>query len=356
MAVRRDLQRRRRINRSPRTGRPSIAAISAALCITLCTPITGGSARAQSTSEQAEALFRDGSRLLADGKIARACEAFEASNRLEPRAGTLISLGACREQNGQWASAWSAYKQALARVKDPRKREFATARAAALEPRLSYLVVAVPEQNRIEGLVVSRGDAVLPPVAWNQPQPVDGGDYAITARAPGRDAWHGTVHVAASGARVQVEVPWLDPVNRPSSPPGPVTAEDASSAAPRGSPGWLTLRRKVALGIAGASVAGVLTAVALGVSANGKEDEAFRLCPDPAAPCQRADDANALLASSHRRASAANAVFGVAAAAAIAAGVLWVIGGPGAERSPSQVSVVPSWARGESSVAVRGRF
>ncbi len=309
-------------------------------------------ARAQSPSEQAEALFNDGNRLLADGKIARACEAFEASNRLEPRAGTLISLGACREQNGQWASAWSAYKQALARVRDPRKREFATARVAAVEPRLSYLIVAVPARNQIEGLVVSRGDAVLPPAMWNQPQPVDGGDYAITARASGREVWHGTVHVAASGARVQVEVPWLDAESRPSPPAAPAIA---SSAAPGGPPGWLTLRRKIALGVAGASVAGVITAVALGVSANGKEDEAFRLCPDPATPCQRADGANARLASSHRLASAANAMFGVAAAAAIAAGVLWVTGGPGAE-SAARVSVVPSVARGESSVAIWGRF
>jgi len=45
------------------------------------------------------------------------CEAFDASNRLEPRAGTLIALGDCREKNQQLASAWSAYKDALTRVR-----------------------------------------------------------------------------------------------------------------------------------------------------------------------------------------------------------------------------------------------
>jgi len=47
---------------------------------------------------------------MAEGKLAQACQAFEASNRVEPTAGTLILLGECREQNQQLASAWSAYK------------------------------------------------------------------------------------------------------------------------------------------------------------------------------------------------------------------------------------------------------
>jgi cytochrome c-type biogenesis protein CcmH/NrfG len=65
--------------------------------------LTASSLRAQSA--EAEALFTEGDTLMKQGKVAEACEAFEASNRIEPRAGTLIRLGECREQNHQLASA-----------------------------------------------------------------------------------------------------------------------------------------------------------------------------------------------------------------------------------------------------------
>src|ERR1043165_7838821 len=46
--------------------------------------------RAYAQSAEAEKLFNDGNRLMATEKLAEACAAFEASNRAEPRAGTLI--------------------------------------------------------------------------------------------------------------------------------------------------------------------------------------------------------------------------------------------------------------------------
>src|SRR5215831_17174545 len=96
-----------------------IAAISAALVVLTANGVT----RAQSAN--AEALFNEGNKLMAEGKIVEACDAFEASNRAEPRAGTLIHLGACRERNHQLASAWSAYKDAVTRAKDPTKHRLA---------------------------------------------------------------------------------------------------------------------------------------------------------------------------------------------------------------------------------------
>ena len=92
----------------------------ALIAIALCSV---GQMRAYAQSAEAEAAFGEGDRLMAAGKIAEACDAFEASNRVEQRAGTLIRLGECREKNRQLASAWSAYKDALTRVRDPRKRE-----------------------------------------------------------------------------------------------------------------------------------------------------------------------------------------------------------------------------------------
>ena len=79
--------------------------------------LLGLTATAHAQSAEAEAMFNEGDKLMAAGKLAEACSAFEASNNMDPRAGTLIRLGECREQNHQIASAWSAYKDALGRVK-----------------------------------------------------------------------------------------------------------------------------------------------------------------------------------------------------------------------------------------------
>lgn len=350
MRARRDLQRRPVVIGRRSIRRALIEATSVTLCILVAT------SPAQAQSAKAEALFDDGNRLMAGGKLAEACEAFEASNQLDPRAGTLIRLGECREQNRQLASAWSAYKRALARVKDPRKREFAAARVAALEPGLSYLTVSVAETSRIDGLALARAGTSVDPAQWNRPQPVDGGDYVITARAPEHEEWQTTVHVAVAGAKVAVEVPRLEELRKATSPT-PATSSvtepsDARAAEPQG---VFTTRRKIAIGVAGAGAIGLIAGVVLGTSANGKQDDAFRLCPDPATPCKQGDQANALIQASHSRAHEANVAFGIAAGAAIAAGVLWFIGAPDAE-STAPVSVAPSMAPGGPSVVVMGRF
>jgi hypothetical protein len=119
--------------------------------------------------------------------------------------------------------------------------------------------------------------------------------------------------------------------------------------------GMFTTRRKVSISVAGASVIGVTTGVVLGVIAEGKQNEAFKLCPDPATPCTEADQSTPLLKLAHSRAFAANIAFGIGAAAAIGAGVLWFTGAPDAE-NPRRVSVVPSVVPGETGVLVMGRF
>jgi hypothetical protein len=95
--------------------------------------------------------------------------------------------------------------------------------------------------------------------------------------------------------------------------------------------------------------------VVVGTTAKSKQDDAFKQCPDPAMVCAQADQANALIQSSHSWALGANIAYGVAAATAIGAGVLWFTGAPKSETSP-RVSVVPSLVPGEPGVLVRGTF
>jgi hypothetical protein len=345
--MRLDLQRRR----------VSIAAISVALGVLVA------SHAAHAQNAEAEALFDDGNRLLSSGKLAQACDAFEASNRAEPRAGTLIRLGECREQNQQIASAWSAYRDALTRVKDPRKRDYAQGKATALEARLSYLTVSVSDESRIESLTITRNGAPFDQALWNRALPVDGGEYVIVGHAPGHEEWQTTARVPAERAKISVEVPKFKELAKLAPSPTPVAVKPAprpagteprdDEAAP--SQGMFTTRRKIALGVAGASVISIAAGVVIGTTAKGKQDDAFKLCPDPAMVCSKAVEANALIQSSHNWALGANIAYGVAAATAIGAGVLWFTGAPKSESAP-RVSVVPSLVPGEPGVLVRGSF
>jgi hypothetical protein len=278
-------------------------------------------------SAEAEAMFNEGDKLMAAGKLAEACAAFEASNNMDPRAGTLIRLGECREANKQLASAWTAYRGGLARAKDPRKRDIAQAKVTALEPRLSHLTIVVGT-NKVDGLAILRDGKPVDPVTWDRSLPVDGGDYTIVAKAPGFEDWKTTVSVPPEQGDVKVELPPLvKSAVPPPQPPKPPTT-DPDDDAPRRVQGMFTPKRKIAVGLGGGAVAGLAVGVVLGLTAKGKHDDAFKLCPDPDMPCADARKAESLAASSHTLGIGADVAFGVAAAAAIGAGVLWFTGKP----------------------------
>jgi tetratricopeptide (TPR) repeat protein len=140
-------------------------------------------ARAQTA--EAERRFVKAEALRAAGKIAEACAAFEDSNRIEPSAGTLINIGLCKEQLGKVASALDAFRRALARVKDPKKKAIALQQVAALESRVSYLTIVVAQGSRVAGLVISRDGIPIVPADYDRPIPVDGGPTRSRRARPG---------------------------------------------------------------------------------------------------------------------------------------------------------------------------
>jgi hypothetical protein len=293
-------------------------------------------ARAQSAD--AESLFDDGDRLMKQGKIAEACEAFEASNRIEQRAGTLIRLGDCREDNHQLASAWSAFKDALTRVKDAKKKAIATAKLAEVEPKLSYLTVTVPDANKLDGLELTRNGQALDPALWNRPGAIDGGDYVIVAHAPDHKDWTTSITVPDESGKISVDVPKLDDAPKP--PPVVVKPVVPTPVTPVTSPirsRWTT-RREIAVVTGGVAMLGLASGIVFGLDAKAKQKDADNLCQDPSVPCSSASTAQSLNSTAHRRAGIANISFGVAGVAAVATGVLWLIGAPEARG----VAIVPS--------------
>jgi hypothetical protein len=324
----------------------------AAVCVVACGL---GPALAYAQSAEAEATFLEGDRLMTAGKLAEACDAFEASNKVEQRAGTLIRLGECREKNRQLASAWSAYKDALTRVKDPRKRDFAFARANEIEPKLSFLTISIPDDSRIDGLMITRNGKPVDPLLWNRAVPVDGGPYTVAGRAPGHEAWQTTVEVPIEHGKVSVDVPKFKELVKllaPSPAPAPIEPH-APNVKPPPAPGRFTAKRKAAIGFCAGAVLGVTAGITTGLLARSKQDQADALCPDPNLPCAETPRARSLNHSAHGLAIGADIGFGVGAALAIGAGVLWVTGGG---ETSHGLAVVPQLTGQDLGLAIGGAF
>jgi hypothetical protein len=177
---------------------------------------------AQSAGDQAQRLFDDGRRLLDGGKIAEACTAFDASQKLDPLVATELNVAACREQNGQLATAWNAFVEAgrMARAGgDDKLEKVAAGHAQKLEPRLSRLTISVPPDRRIPGLEVLRGNEPVGTASWDRALPVDGGSYTIVARAPGHESWSTTRTIKAERDAQTVVIPRLAEIHAPAPAP-----------------------------------------------------------------------------------------------------------------------------------------
>ena len=332
--------------------RPGLSAVALVASVTALTALAA-TARAQSTVD-AEKLFRDGKGLMKQRKVAEACDAFEASQRIESNIATLMSLADCREKNGQLASAWGHFLRAESMTRsDPSKtavNTIARRRAAAIEPRMSYLIVNVPDESRVEGLVVSRNHVVIDPGTWNRALPVDGGEYLIEGRAPGHEPWSTTIVVRTEGDRQSVEVPkfkelpkLMEQIEKSSR-----TDEDGDVGEPAPSSSTWTPQRKIALGIGIGSAVALVGGAALGMAARGADADAKDACPRDACSAEDAQEANDRRDRANDLALGANIAFGVSAAAAIGAGVLWYLGGgsagagDGEEPASGEISLRPN--------------
>src|SRR5689334_5913935 len=91
-------------------GKP-IHSLSLSMALSIALALSG-TAQAQPSGAQAETLFRQGKELMGKGQIAEACAAFDASQKLDPTIATLLNQAACREKNGQLATAWGLFLEA----------------------------------------------------------------------------------------------------------------------------------------------------------------------------------------------------------------------------------------------------
>lgn len=244
---------------------------------------------AQADSAAAEALFERGKALIQEGKVGEACAKFEESFRLDPGGGVLINLASCHEQQGRTATAWAEFKEALAlAIKAGRsdREAFARERIEQLSGKLPRLRIEVPDNVRVPGLQVRRGDAVLGEGAWGEALPVDPGAHAILVTAPDYQERRYEVQ-ARAGEETRLNIEALTPQPAPLAPPSA-----SSSAEPLPPAGTATAtparietnssRRTAGYVVGGAGVLALWVGGVFGVRAILKRQDSDSDCPQGA--------------------------------------------------------------------------
>jgi serine/threonine-protein kinase len=298
--------------------------LATTFALALIGPFVATTARADSATDKAsaEALFDEGRALVTQGKFAQACPKFEASERLDPGVGTMLYLADCYEHLGRTASAWAEFREAVSAAHNAGsldREEVAKGRAAALEPKLSFLTIVAPAG---QPPVVTRDGSRVDPAALGTAMPVDPGNHVIVATAPSKREWSTRVEVGANGARVSVTIPILpDDVAAPAvatAPPATAPSK-APKAEPAAEPG-LSTQRVFAILAGGVGMVGLGAGTLFGMKASSSWSDAKSRC----SPYPYCGPEGAALASDARsQANASTVLFIVGVAGVVGGGVLW---------------------------------
>lgn len=247
-----------------------------ALAVTALASASASRAQNADTKAAADKLFNDAKSLMERKDYDGACPKFAESLRIDPGIGVMLHLADCYEKQGKLATAWATFREAAelaTKQGDAKRADVAKKHAAAIEPNLSTLTITVAAGD-VPGLVVTRNGTAVGNAQWGVAIPVDAGPHLVAATAPNRKKWESVAHVPGDRARVTITVPLLEAAAEPatSGAPPPVPAPTTSSSAPPpapASPGMST-QKKVALGVGGAGVVGLVVGSIFGLQASSK--------------------------------------------------------------------------------------
>lgn len=315
----------------------------------------------------ADGMFRDGRRLFKEGKFAEACAKFEASQRLDPAAGTQLNLAACHYEEGKFATAYVELDEAEARAKKDKRDdrlkivgEYRTKVAG----KLTRLTITVPAEARIEGLTLTLDGKTLAREAWDVAFPLDPGVHTVTAAAPGHSTWTATVEIGKTADARSLAVPKLEapkPAATESATPAFVappatiatttttTATTATDHDPGRPPGHPVRTWGIVLGVAGVAVAGAGTYFLLKSDSIRHDADGLAAGGDFAGANARNDDAKSARSTGWIGA-------GVGAALLVGGAVMFVVGGDHDDRTVASWQVAPMIGASGGGVSLGGRF
>jgi serine/threonine-protein kinase len=295
----------------------------AALIVSALLIAAPASAQTPESQAAAQKMFDDAMALMAAGKYPAACSLLEESQRLDAGMATQFRLAECYEKADRLASAWTTFievanaAQAAAR-KD--REVLARERAEALKPKLSYLVIKVPDSvANTPGLQIKRDGIVIGRPQWDTAVPVDSGQHAIEAVAPDRKPWSTDPMVNPGPGTTTITLPNLIPVT--STPTSRANVPDGGAE-----PGRWSTQRTVGVIVGGLGVAGAVVGTVFGVRSFGKNDDSSAHCttgtPD------RCDDLGLELRSDATEAATVSTVMFAVGGTALAAGIVLFVTAP----------------------------
>lgn len=242
----------------------------------------------------AETLYEEGQKLMADGKVAEACDKFAASHRMDPAPGTVLNLAACHEKLGKNASAWAEYREAKAlaqRKNDSKRADYAQQKLEALEPGLRKVSFAIA--SPLPTMELKLDERPLVREAWSSAVALDPGIHKIEASAKGYKTWSTVFEIASTPGAEKVDVPALEPA--PEEPaPAPVAPQVQAAAQPEESkPMSPATKRTIGYAVAGAGVVSLGVGIVMGIRAGSLASDRDAACPE-GKPCfdQSAFDAD----------------------------------------------------------------
>ena len=267
----------------------------------------------------AEALFRDAKALLEAGKI---------------------------------ASAWAAYGEAAAmasRAGQAEREDYARQQATAMEARLSRERIDVVDAPA--GLAVTLDGRPLSAAVWGTAVPVDPGEHAIAASAPGYERWLGKVSAKVGPDTLAVQIPGLKPL-AVVAPPPPPPAVAPPPPAPVAPPPDASGRRVAGYVVGGVGLAGIVVGSIFGVRTFNKKSEGDQECKGT--PCTVAG--LALQNQAATSATISTVAFAVGLAG-VGAGIALVVTALPRRASPAaRVWIAPAVGAGGASLAASGAW
>jgi hypothetical protein len=280
---------------------------------------------------RAQSLLKDGAKLYEQGALVPALDKFTQAYAEYKSPKLLFNIGQTSRDLGRLAEAMNAFEHFLAEATDAPAEMIAEAKqsVAELQNRLGKLRIQCATHDAevsVDGKVV--GMTPIPDMIWVMP-----GKHQVTARHPNtapsiedvevNTGWVHTVVINLQPLAQLVEEAQIAkaPAPRAAEVHAPATESSKSSAAPEG--GWL-LGKKWAWVATGGAVVFTGSAVAFGLAMQSKFDSLNKSCGslsgnDPPT-CSQSDVDGVLL-----RRNLANISWGLAAAAAATAGVLFVV-------------------------------
>lgn len=289
---------------------------------------------------KAKELFQSGQKLYKQARYAEAIARFEEAYAVRPHPVIFFNIGKCWEQLGETAKAMRAYRDYLRLAPDAKDRDTVSDAIANLERRLKekglqqLLVFADPPTARIDvdGKDLGTSPASIELIAGNHKLTVKLEGYETVERSFVMSiarATEMTINLRPATPELKtpppppplVDVPKKDEPKKDDTKLATLTPDLTKPVEPAPAKKGGRLWTYVAGGVAVASLG---AGIGLGVGANGAASE---LTNKNAPPDRTRADLDAIAGRANGMALGANVSYGVAAAAAVTAAVLFFVEG-----------------------------